>query len=71
MQREAIPEQVRQTLGVVPGWIEGLPNRQLEHQWGLIPLGPERQAAVWPRQGARRVRRGNGGALPLVSALPY
>ena len=36
MQRQEILAQVQQMLGSVPGWIEGLPDPQLEHQWGLI-----------------------------------
>ena len=36
MAREDILDQIRQAFGAVPGWLEGLPDPQLEHQWGLI-----------------------------------
>jgi hypothetical protein len=34
--REEIFGEVSQMLGAVPGWINGIPDPQLEHQWGLI-----------------------------------
>lgn len=36
MARQDTLDQIRQALGSVPGWLEGLPDPQLEHQWGLI-----------------------------------
>lgn len=36
MTREEVRAQIAQTLGAVPGRLEGLPDPQLEHQWGLI-----------------------------------
>ena len=36
MTRQEILDQITQTLGSVPGWLGGLPDPQLEHQWGLI-----------------------------------
>ena len=35
MTRQEILDQISQTLGAVPGWLNGLPDSQLEHQWGL------------------------------------
>ena len=35
MTRQEILDQISQTLGTVPGWLDGLPDSQLEHQWGL------------------------------------
>ena len=35
MTRQEILDQISQTLGGVPGWLDGLPDSQLEHQWGL------------------------------------
>jgi hypothetical protein len=35
MTRQEILDQISQTLGAVPGWLDGLPDSQLEHQWGL------------------------------------
>ena len=34
--RDEVLSEIRQTLGDVPGWLSGLPDPQLEHQWGLI-----------------------------------
>ena len=34
--RDEVLNEIRQTLGDVPGWLGGLPDPQLEHQWGLI-----------------------------------
>ena len=36
MARQDILAQITQTLGAVPDWLSGLPDPQLEHQWGLI-----------------------------------
>jgi hypothetical protein len=36
MARQDILDQISQTLGAVPGWLAGMPDPQLEHQWGLI-----------------------------------
>jgi len=36
MTRQEMFAEIAQMLGAVPGWIEGLPDPQLEHQWGLI-----------------------------------
>ncbi len=35
MTRQEILDQISQTLGGVPGWLDSLPDSQLEHQWGL------------------------------------
>jgi hypothetical protein len=35
MTRQEILDQISQTFGGVPGWLGGLPDSQLEHQWGL------------------------------------
>ena len=35
MTRQEVFDQISQTLGGVPGWLEGLPDSQLEHQWGI------------------------------------
>jgi hypothetical protein len=32
MTRQEILDQISQTLGGVPGWLDGLPDSQLEHQ---------------------------------------
>ena len=34
--RDEVLSEIRQSLGDVPGWLSGLPDPQLEHQWGLI-----------------------------------
>jgi hypothetical protein len=36
MARQDILAQITQTLGAVPDWLSGLPDPQLEYQWGLI-----------------------------------
>jgi hypothetical protein len=36
MARQDALDQISQTLGAVPGWLGGMPDPQLEHQWGLI-----------------------------------
>jgi hypothetical protein len=34
MARQDALDEIRQTLGDVPGWLAGLPDPQLEYQWG-------------------------------------
>ena len=34
--RNEILNQITSTLGGVPGWLEGMPDPQLEHQWGML-----------------------------------
>jgi len=36
MARQDVLNQITQALGSVPGWLSGLPDPQLEYQWGLI-----------------------------------
>jgi len=36
MTRQESLNQITQMLGAVPDWLAGLPDPQLEHQWGLI-----------------------------------
>ena len=36
MARQDILDHISQTLGAVPGWLAGMPDPQLEHQWGMI-----------------------------------
>jgi hypothetical protein len=36
MARQDALDQIKQTLGAVPGWLEGLPDPQLELEWGRI-----------------------------------
>jgi hypothetical protein len=36
MARQDVLNEIQQTLGAVPAWLNGLPDPQLEHQWGLI-----------------------------------
>ena len=36
MARQDILDQVKQMLGSVPGWVDGLPDGQLEYYWPLI-----------------------------------
>src|SRR5437867_2269087 len=36
MARQETLAQITQTLGSVPDWLSGLPDPQLEYQWGLI-----------------------------------
>ncbi len=36
MARQDALDQITQTLGAVPGWLEGLPDPQLELEWGRI-----------------------------------
>ena len=35
MTIQKVLDQISQTLCGVPGWFDGLPDSQLEHQWGL------------------------------------
>ena len=34
--RQQIRDQITKTLGGVPGWLEGMPDPQLEHMWGML-----------------------------------
>ena len=34
MARQEILNQITQTLGGVPGWLDSVPDPQLEHVWG-------------------------------------
>jgi hypothetical protein len=34
MTRRQVLAQISKTLGSVPGWLERLPDTQLEHTWG-------------------------------------
>ena len=36
MTRQETLDEISQAMGAVPGWLEGFPDPQLEHQWGLI-----------------------------------
>ncbi len=36
MARQEILDQIKQTLGLVPGWLDGLPDPQLEYEWGRV-----------------------------------
>jgi len=36
MARQDVLTEVTQMFGAVPGWISGIPDPQLEHQWELI-----------------------------------
>ena len=36
MARQHVLDEIRQTLGAVPEWLNGIPDPQLAHQWGLI-----------------------------------
>ncbi|HWP29470.1 MAG TPA: hypothetical protein VFB73_11255 [Chloroflexota bacterium] len=36
MTREDIFREAAEMFGTVPGWISGIPDPQLEHQWGLL-----------------------------------
>ena len=36
MTRKEVLGQIEDTLGGVPGWLEGIPDPQLEHQWAMI-----------------------------------
>jgi hypothetical protein len=43
MTRQEILDQISQTFGGVPGWLGGLPDSQLEHQWGAYSMASQRQ----------------------------
>jgi hypothetical protein len=34
--RQDVLQEITGMLGGVPGWLEGIPDPQLEHQWELI-----------------------------------
>jgi hypothetical protein len=34
--RQELDSQITQTLGGVPGWLESMPDEQLEHLWGML-----------------------------------
>jgi hypothetical protein len=34
--RQDILNEVLQVFGLIPGWLDALPDQQLEHQWGLF-----------------------------------
>jgi len=34
--RSEILNQITSALGGVPGWLEGMPDPQLEYQWGML-----------------------------------
>lgn len=34
--RKELLDEIRQTFGIIPGWVESYPDAQLEHQWGLF-----------------------------------
>ena len=36
MARQDVLNEIQQTLGAVPEWLNAIPDPQLEHQWGLI-----------------------------------
>ncbi|MBI2940495.1 MAG: hypothetical protein HYY04_08665 [Chloroflexi bacterium] len=36
MTREEIFDEITQAFGSVPGWLAGIPDPQLEHQWGMV-----------------------------------
>jgi hypothetical protein len=36
MTRQELLDQITQAFGLVSDWLGGLPDPQLEHQWGLI-----------------------------------
>jgi hypothetical protein len=36
MTRQEILADIKGTLGAVPGWLDGMPDPQLEHQWGMV-----------------------------------
>jgi hypothetical protein len=35
LARQETLDQIAETLGTVPGWLGGLPDGQLEHQWAF------------------------------------
>ena len=36
MKRQEILDQIKETLGSVPGWLAGLPDSHLEQKWASI-----------------------------------
>jgi hypothetical protein len=34
--RQDVLNEIQQTMGSVPAWLDAIPDPQLEHQWGLI-----------------------------------
>ncbi len=34
--RQDVLKEVTQMFGAVPGWLDSIPDPQLEHQWGLL-----------------------------------
>ena len=36
MTREEVIREAAEMFGAVPGWISGIPDPQLEHQWELL-----------------------------------
>jgi hypothetical protein len=36
MTRQEVFTQITQAFGLVPGWLEAIPEAQLEEQWGLV-----------------------------------
>lgn len=36
MTRQEVLDEIKQTLGDVPGFLSGFPDPQLEHEWGRI-----------------------------------
>ena len=36
MARQDVLNEIQQTLGAVPAWLNGIPDPQLEHQWGTV-----------------------------------
>ncbi len=36
MSRQDALNEITETLGGVPGWLEAMPEDLLEHQWGVI-----------------------------------
>ena len=35
MKRQEVLDQITKTMGSVPGWLNNLPDPELEHIWGL------------------------------------
>ena len=36
MSREDVLNAVRATLGIVPGWLEGMPDQALQDEWSAL-----------------------------------
>ena len=36
MTRQEVLDQISKALGSVPGWLNRLPDKQLEHVWGYL-----------------------------------